>query len=193
MTASSSRDEEEEELSGETVASAMDDRFHAVFHEQFGYVARSLRRLGVVPRDLEDMAQEVFLTVHVRWGDYDPSRPIRPWLFAFCFRVAANYRRLARHRYEVEPEAAGDVPASERDAEDELHRAEGRALVIAALDAMDFERRSLVVMHDLEGFTVPEIEALTSVPRKTIYSRLRAARDEFVSIARKLQKRRGQR
>ena len=44
---------------------------------------------------------------------------------------------------------------------------------------MDFEKRSLVVMHDLEGIAVPEIAALLAVPLNTAYSRLRLARAEF--------------
>lgn len=54
-----------------------------------------------------------------------------------------------------------------------------RRHVLAALDAMDFEKRSLIVMHDLEGIAVPEIAALLAVPVNTAYSRLRLARGEF--------------
>jgi DNA-directed RNA polymerase specialized sigma24 family protein len=45
---------------------------------------------------------EVFLKVHARLADYDDARPfVRPWRFGFAYRVAADHRRLARHRVEL--------------------------------------------------------------------------------------------
>src|SRR5579862_3687219 len=90
--------------------------FRAVFEREFDYVWASLRRLGVHDRDLEDVAQDVFVQVHKRLPNYDPSRPIRPWLFAFAVRCASDWRRLARHRVEVlgaegETAATGDADA----------------------------------------------------------------------------------
>ena len=76
-------------------------RFRALFENQFDYVWTSLLRLGVHARDVEDVAQDVFEHVHRRLDEYDRSRPIRPWLFAFSFRCASDWRRLARHRVEV--------------------------------------------------------------------------------------------
>src|SRR5688572_18940673 len=81
--------------------SALSEQFRAIFVRELAYVVRSLRRLGVRHEEVEDMAQEVFLAAHVHLDRYDPSRPVRPWLFAFAARVAANYRRLSRHTHEV--------------------------------------------------------------------------------------------
>ena len=40
------------------------ERFRAVYEREFDYVWASLRRLGVHPRDLEDVAQDLFVRVH---------------------------------------------------------------------------------------------------------------------------------
>ena len=81
-----------------------------LFDGEFSYVWNSLRRLGIHERDLEDMTHEIFLQVHRHWAAYDTSRPARPWLFGFCYRIAADYRRLARHRGTL----VGDPPSSTR-------------------------------------------------------------------------------
>ena len=60
-----------------------------------------LRRLGVHPNDVEDVGHDVFIVVHRHLASYDPSRPLRPWLFGICVRTVADHRRLARHRREV--------------------------------------------------------------------------------------------
>src|SRR3954469_6940209 len=76
-------------------------RFEEIFDAELPYVWTSLRRLGVQPRDLEDVAHELFLAVLQRLPTADTSRPMRPWLFAFAVRFASDYRRLARHKTDL--------------------------------------------------------------------------------------------
>lgn len=79
-------------------------------------------------RDLEDVANEVFLTVYRKLDDYDPTRPVRPWLFAFALRMAADYRPLARHGVELLGDR--DAPAIASTGPDaRLERNEARELV----------------------------------------------------------------
>jgi RNA polymerase sigma-70 factor, ECF subfamily len=158
------------------------DAFRNVFDAEFGYVCRALRRLGVRDADLKDVAQELFVTVHERFGERDASRSIRPWLFAFALRFAANYRKLARHRADLTE--AIDARTEAGDA-----RTEARDLVLRALSRVEFERRSVLVMHDLEGFGATDIADQCGIPLNTVYSRLRLARDEFRSAIATLQKR----
>jgi RNA polymerase sigma-70 factor (ECF subfamily) len=159
----------------------------AVFDEHFDYVWNALRRLGAREADLEDLVQEVFLRVHLRRGQYDATRPIRPWLFGFAFRVAADYRRLARHRVEApyEPfEAVDPAPPADRHVEGR----EEHALVQAALEAVELERRAVFVLHDLDEVPVPAIAETLGIPLNTAYSRLRLAREEFAAAAKRLRK-----
>ncbi len=157
----------------------------ALFDEHFDYVWNTLRRLGVRDGDLEDLSHEVFLKVHSRLADYDTTRPLRPWLFGFAYRVAADHRRLARHRHEVfgAPVEAVDPirPADER-----IEAGEERALVEAALASMDFDRRAVLVLHDVEEVSVPTIAADLGIPLNTAYSRLRIAREELAAAVNKL-------
>ena len=146
--------------------------FRALFRAELGYVCRALRRLGVREADLPDVAQELFVAVHARAAELGPARPVRPWLFSFAVRFAANYRRLSRVRAD-----AGELPENVAEPGD-IH-GEARDLVLRALARLDFDRRTVVVMHDLEGFAAPEIAATLGVPLNTVYSRIRLAREDF--------------
>lgn len=162
--------------------------FRRIFEEQFDYVWTALRRLGVPDRDRQDQAHEVFLRVSHHLGDYDLARPIRPWLFAFAVRVASEYRRLSRNRHEVlgeELSAAAQGEGPEEDAE----RNRKRRLVIAALDHLDMDKRAVLILHDLDGCSVPDIAEALGIPEGTAYSRLRVARTQFADAARRLQPR----
>jgi RNA polymerase sigma-70 factor (ECF subfamily) len=162
------------------------DSFQRVFEAELGYVCTSLRRLGVAPRDVEDVAHELFVEVWRRFATYDTARPIRPWLFAFAFRFASDYRRLARHKVEV---------FTERDAEEQgkgalelmVERDEQR-LLFTALESISEERRPVFILFELDGVPMQEIADSLSIPANTAYSRLRLAREEFSAAAKRLGK-----
>jgi RNA polymerase sigma-70 factor (ECF subfamily) len=166
--------------------------FRALFEREFAYVFHTLFRLGVRRPDLEDMTHEVFVAVHHVLADYDPTRPLRPWLFGIAFRVASDYRRRAHHRREA-PEDRGGEAVDERPPADELLAAEqARRLLIEALDEVELERRAVLVLHDLEGHSVPEIAHALAIPLNTAYSRLRLAREQLRAAVKRLRLRRGE-
>jgi RNA polymerase sigma-70 factor (ECF subfamily) len=161
--------------------------FAQVFEDELPYVMATLRRLGARTEDLQDLAQEVFVTVHRIFDDYDPSRAIRPWLFGIAYRVALRHRDLARHKreiYEAAPDASDTAPLPDT----QLERAEARVLVRAAMDRIEVHRRAVFVLSDLEGLSVPEIASTLGIPLNTAYSRLRRAREDFTSAVATLQR-----
>lgn len=173
-------------------ASVVRPDFRAVFEEHFGYVWNSLRHFGVRSGDLEDLAHEVFLRVHERYGEYDASRPLRPWLFAFAYRVAAAHRRLARHRVEVLG-SPFDPPDRSARADDALIHLEDRSLALEALEAIELDRRAVFVLHELDEVAIPEVANALGIPTNTAYSRLRLARREFNGAVKRLRLARGDR
>jgi RNA polymerase sigma-70 factor (ECF subfamily) len=167
----------------------LDDRFRALFEAEFDYVWASLRRLGVRADDVEDVAQDVFVQVYRKIDRYDAARPIRPWLFAFAVRSAADWRRLARHKIEVlgvETDVTSDTPS----AEDLLANRQDMELVLRALEVIPDRRRSIFILHELDGCAMREIAVALGIPLFTSYSRLRLAREEFTVAMRRLMARR---
>ena len=166
--------------------------FRALFDEQFSYVFHTLFRLGVRRPDLEDVTHEVFVAVHRALDDYDPERPLRPWLFGIAFHVASDYRRRAHHRREASEDRAAE-PIDARPLADELLAAEqARRLLVEALDELELDRRAVLMLHDLDGHTVPEIAHALSIPLNTAYSRLRLAREQLRGAVKRLRLRRGE-
>lgn len=169
---------------GADLTSASD--FASIYRREFNYVWCSLRRLGIGEREIEDVTHDVFLTAHRRLPTYDRTRPLRPWLFGIAFRVASDHRRLARNAREIATEGIDSVDPA-RPPDDEVAGRQARALVRQAICALDLNRRAVLIMHDIEGYPVPEIAEALSVPLKTMYSRLRSARELFTAEVRRLQ------
>jgi RNA polymerase sigma-70 factor (ECF subfamily) len=148
-------------------------RFRLLFDGEFAYVCRALQRLGVRQTDLKDVAQELLIAVYKNLDAYDETRPVRPWLFGFALRYAQNYRRLSMHtRLAVSPDGLKDLSH-------EGARREARDTVLRALEQLEYDQRIVVVMHDLEGFAVPEIAEHVAANVNTVYSRLRLGRERF--------------
>lgn len=167
-------------------------RFRELFTKEVGYVGKTLRRLGVRDADLEDLTHDVFLQVHGKMGTYDHERPARPWLFAFAFRLASDYRRRAHRRTEVGAEQL-EAPSDRPLADALLIESDRRALVEAALATIDLDRRAVLIGHEMDELPMKEIAESLAIPLNTAYSRLRVARDEFAAAVRRLQKQGGAR
>lgn len=175
---------------GERAANALPD-FRSLFETQFSYVWNVLKRLGVAERDLEDLAQQVFLQVHAQLASFDTRRPLRPWLFAFAYHLASNYRRLARHRVElsiVAPEHADSLPG----ADEQLITRQELELAELALERVAIDRRAVLMLHEVEGHSIPDVAESLGIPLNTAYSRLRLARQEYEQAVRRLRAQRGE-
>ena len=131
-------------------------------------------------RRLEDAAHDVFLVVHRRLVDYDTTRPIKPWLAGIAARIASEFRRRAQHRREIVSdtvdEHALDLTPSADVALDDKRR---RDLVLRGLEKLEFNRRTVLVLHDIEGHSMPDIARALEENVNTLYARLRTARAEF--------------
>lgn len=152
--------------------------FRALFREHFSYVWHTLRRLGIADRDLEDITHDVFLEVYRARHRYDPTRPPRAWLFGFAFRMASHHRRRGRQRFEVldDPGERADAAPT---ALERVITTEALGVAHTALEALEIHRRAVFLMHEVDGFSIPEVAEALSIPLNTAYSRLRLARQEF--------------
>lgn len=161
-----------------------------VFRQEFRYVWNALRRLGVHERDLEDVTHEVFVRVHDQLPLFDPARALRPWLFGIALGIATNYRRLARHRVDLMAEVPEPSEPSGA-AEEALLQRERVELVHAALQRVPLEQRAVLVLHELDGCTIPDVATTLGLTLNTAYSRLRLGREAFKIALRRLASKKG--
>jgi len=146
-----------------------------IFQAHAAFVLRLVRRLGVRPADVEDVAQEVFVIVHRRLPDLQSTVPLRSWLFGITRRVVANYRRQARHRLERTSDTLDLVPI-DCDQPALLQGSRDRERLEHALARLSDDKREVFVLFELEGVSMREVAAMVGCPLNTAYSRLHAAR-----------------
>jgi RNA polymerase sigma-70 factor (ECF subfamily) len=160
------------------VAPATALSFDAIYDQHFDFVWRSLRRLGVRDALIDDAAQDVFVVVHKRLGDFEGRSSVKTWLFGVALRVARNYRRTAQRRdAEALPETVADTHSP--GPHEATAQAEAIRTLHVLLDTLGDERRAVFVMMELEQMSAPEVAEALGVNLNTVYSRLRKARSEF--------------
>ena len=146
-----------------------------IFDDHARYIWRTLRHLGVPEADTPDLCQEVFVTVHRKLASFEGRSQLRTWLYGICIRVASEPRRRPHVRREIalaEPTRETDAePATALDSSLEQRRAVERMLSV-----LDEDKREVVVLYEIEGFSMKEVAEILQCPLQTAYSRLHAAR-----------------
>lgn len=148
-----------------------------VYRAHADFVWRLLRHLGVDDAGRDDAFNEVFLTVHRRLADYDGRASLRAWLFGIARNTALHHRRGAARR--LRRASAGPQPVPGPGPDEYVARREAHALVERFLATLGDDARLVFTLVDIEGVSVPEIAAHTGVNLNTLYTRLRAVREQF--------------
>jgi RNA polymerase sigma-70 factor (ECF subfamily) len=160
----------------------------AAYLELLRAVTPKIRRMagrhrGFVGRDVvEDIVQEVLLSVHQARASYDPSRPFMPWLVAIVRnRLADGARRYARaERREVLLDPS-DVTFSELEANSDIDESdEADSLHEAVRDLPEGQRRAIELLK-LKELSLKEASAMTGSSE----SALKVATHRAISALRK--------
>lgn len=161
-------------------------RFAAVYRAELPAVWKLLSRLGARSSNQEDLAHDVFATAFRKWSEYDPQRPVRPWLFGITYRVLLDFNRRHQNRMSDSAEEL-DMKDPGHSAEETAARQQGWAIASKALASMEFDRRAIFVMHEIDEQPIPEVADALGIPLNTAYSRLRLARKDFGDAVARLQ------
>jgi RNA polymerase sigma-70 factor, ECF subfamily len=154
-------------------------RLERMFHADYRFIWRLLRRLGVPHDQVDDAAQQVFLIAAERLNDILEHRE-RSFAFGTALRIAQTLRRRAQRET---PSDAYDERPSSLPAPDELtDQRRNRELLDRVLDKLPLELRSVFILYELEAMSSPEIAELAEIPLGTVASRLRRARAQFKSL-----------
>ncbi len=171
--------------------SALADSYWRTVAPETAWIHRQVRRLGVRDADLDDATQEVLVDLYRKWESFETGRSLRAWVFGFVVNVVGNYLRRPHIRREDLTDEL-EAPDGRPGADEQIASAESRALVVEALHSVDFERRSVFVMSEIEELPMSEIATTLAIPVNTAYSRLRLARREFAAAVHRIKLRRGE-
>ena len=160
-------------------------------HQQrvFGLVSGILRRR----EDVEDVVQQVFLKVFVSLKRFDQRAAFSTWLYKISVNECWDYLRKKKVRplvYEADLSeeqvsrldgmvSAEQPPASSSD------RAEARDLLERMMEKLPEQDRQLLVLKEVEGFSVQELAEILDLNVNTVKVRLFRARARLMDVYRR--------
>lgn len=131
--------------------------YDQLLRELLPFLRRVVARRWRNAADVEDIVQEILISLHGVRHTYDPSRRFTPWLMMIAHRRVADAARRASHRWAVEAtvEVVPDV------AETPNVTAEQDAIVAndalrSAMSRLPATQREAVELTKMEGLTLLE-------------------------------------
>jgi RNA polymerase sigma-70 factor (ECF subfamily) len=150
---------------------------------------------GILKRreDVEDIAQQVFVKAYFSIKRFDQRAAFSTWLYKITVNECWDLLRKKKVRplvYEADlsEEQARQVETSEErgsTAPDISDRLAAQQRVERLLEGLDERDRLMLILKEVEGFSIEEVAAVLDLNANTVKVRLFRARRRVVSQARK--------
>jgi len=157
-------------------------------HQQrvFALVNGILRR----PDDVEDVAQQVFLKAYLGIRRFDQRAAFSTWLYKIAVNECWDYLRKKKVRplvYEADlseeqVSRLDGIVSADRPPEGPNDRAEARELLERMLDTLPDQDRQLLLLKEVEGFSVQELAEILKLNVNTVKVRLFRARGRIMDV-----------
>jgi len=161
----------------------------------FNEIALAYRKriLGLISRliarqeDVEDVAQEVLLRLYFSLDQLRTAEVFEPWLYRLTVNAAYDYLRKQRRRQEFRMSDLSDQQVMMADAaaggkqdNEDQRRKKVREAVSSLLGTVSEADRILLIMKEVEGFSLKELEKIYKVNENALKVRLFRARQRVL-------------
>lgn len=149
-------------------------------HERF--VFNVVYRITGNAEDARDVSQEAFIKAFKNFESYDESSAFSTWLYRIAVNTAIDYIRKRKKENSISFE---DYIVDEKNQkgdsgiEEKVISKEGVKNIISAVNMLDDEFKTVIVLRDMEGMDYKEISDITGLPLGTVKSRLSRGRGKF--------------
>jgi RNA polymerase sigma-70 factor (ECF subfamily) len=148
-----------------------------------GHISRTIAR----PEDVEDVAQEVFLRLYFSLDQLRTAEVFEPWLYRLTVNAAFDYLRKQRRRQEFrmsdlseQQVIMADATAGGKAEHEEQHQKKIRESVDSLLGAVSEQDRILLMLKEVEGLSLKELEKIYNVNENALKVRLFRARQRVL-------------
>lgn len=133
--------------------------------------------------DAEDLVQELLLKLIHRADEMARVEKLRPWLAKALYHLFVDrLRRQQRQPADTLEPAQLEATLADNGAGDGAEKLVLINNIEQALGQLNHEQRTLVVLHDVENYTLAELELILEAPIGTLKSRLHRARAKLRQI-----------
>jgi len=141
--------------------------------------------------DAEDLVQDLLVKVYPRRHELDGGGQVRAWLAKVLYRMFVDQWRGRQVTpvylvHDVESGAEGDpldkVAAEQDSLDHSVFCTQRQRYLLAALERLSEDHRAILILHDVEGYCLSELEPILELPLGTLKSRLHRARANLRAV-----------
>jgi len=150
---------------------------------------------GILRRqeDVEDVAQQVFLKVFLSLKKFDQRAAFSTWLYKITINECWDHLRKRKVRplvyesdlSEEQVSRLDGIVSAERPPESASERAEVKEFLDQVLEKVPEEDRQLLILKEMEGFSVQELARILNLNANTVKVRLFRARGRIMDAYRR--------
>lgn len=140
-----------------------------------------IRRFGFNNEDTEDILQNIFIKVWKYKDNFDEEKSsLKTWLFTIARNTIYDALRKKKNTKTIISIDKQEHTLDNRDIEDIsqdiiniLERTHTKNLLLQAIDSLNTEEKTILLLHTEEGMTFNEISLIFDIPTNTIKSKYR--------------------
>lgn len=164
--------------------SSPEERFSRFIQPHLQRLYHHAYRLTQNQDDAEDLVQELLLRLYEKNIDFSSIEKPVHWLIRSLFhQFVDNYRKKSRlpvDEREFDSDEIIDSLANEQQSPEQInHQAYTGRQLQQALQTLNPDQQSLIALHDIEGYSLPELSEILDTPVGTLKSRLHRARQSL--------------
>lgn len=164
-----------------------DGAFSQVVQAYRKRILGTIARLIGKPEDVEDVGQEVFLRLYFSLDQLRAPEVFEPWLYRLTVNAAYDYMRRQKRRPESrmsdlseQQVMLADAMAGGKNRAEEVRRTKLREMVQSLLEEVSEEDRILLLLKEVEGLSLKELEQVYKISETALKVRLFRARQRVL-------------
>lgn len=121
-----------------------------------------VRRKWGSQQDVDDIVQDILLSLHAVRHTYDPGRPFLPWLLTIAYRRIADAARRStvRSSYETTVDVMPETFSAD-ETKNEQDRSDDQAAMRQSLAGLTSGQREAMELTKVQGLSLKEASAVT--------------------------------
>lgn len=152
---------------------------------------RQVRSLAGPRADLDDIVQAAAERALKSLDRFEGRSQFSTWTYGVAWRTLLDHDRFYarwRRRWVYSSDGPEDEPPQalrlEQSSEQELIQRRRAALLQHALNQLPAEKRAVLILHDVEGYSASEVASILGTREGTVRSRLRDGRKKVLDLLR---------
>jgi RNA polymerase sigma-70 factor (ECF subfamily) len=135
--------------------------------------------------ELEDLVQDVFVQVYRSLENFRGQSRLSTWIYRVAVNVVLMHRRSARSRPALAPNGDASTAIDSRlSPHDQIVQRRNVEALYRHLAQLSEKKRTVYILHDIEGLAPAEIANIVGAPTLTVRTRLFYARRELLAAFR---------